>query len=115
MDSYFYFQQPNLFQFECKCRDKISVSGTLYLIKIFGIRYIVPNTENSYFPMSSTMYLIPKKKMYLIPNSVKTAPVIPPMLQFEPQTPGEVESEEAKRTRAREQSLAGKSYVGQEA
>ena len=66
MDSYFYFQQPNLFQFECKCRDKISVSGTLYLINLFCISYIVPNTENSYFPMSSTMYLIPKKN---VPNT----------------------------------------------
>ena len=28
---------------------------------------------------------------------IKTAPVIPPMLQFEPQTPGEEESEESKR------------------
>jgi hypothetical protein len=30
---------------------------------------------------------------------IKTAPTIPPMLQFEPQTPGQVESEEAKRAR----------------
>jgi hypothetical protein len=37
---------------------------------------------------------------------IKTAPTIPPMLQFQPQTPGEVESEEAKRTRTRGQSLA---------
>jgi hypothetical protein len=28
---------------------------------------------------------------------IKTAPVIPPMLQFEPQNPGEEESEESKR------------------
>ena len=46
--------------------------------KFFGIRDIVPNnirdnvpnTKNSYFQMSSTMSLIPKKKMSLIPNSV---------------------------------------------
>ena len=39
--------------------------------KKFGIRDIVPNTKNSYFQMSSTMSLIPKKKkMSLIPNSV---------------------------------------------
>ncbi len=38
--------------------------------KIFGIRDNVPNTKNSYFQMSSTMSLIPKKKMSLIPNSV---------------------------------------------
>ncbi len=37
------------------------------------------------------------------------------MLQFEPQTPGEVESEESKRARARGQSLADKSYAGREA
>ena len=36
---------------------------------------------------------------------IKTAPAIPPMLQFEPQTPGEEESEETKRARARGQSL----------
>ena len=46
---------------------------------------------------------------------IKTAPTIPPILQFEPQTPGEVESEEAKRARARGQSLANKSYAGREA
>jgi hypothetical protein len=46
---------------------------------------------------------------------IKTAPAIPPMLQFEPQTPGEVESEESKRVRARGQSLADKSYAGREA
>jgi hypothetical protein len=46
---------------------------------------------------------------------IKTAPAIPPMLQFEPQTPGEVESEESKRARARGQSLADKSYAGREA
>ena len=46
---------------------------------------------------------------------IKTAPTIPPMLQFEPQTPGEVESEEAKRARTRGQSLADKSYAGREA
>ena len=46
--------------------------------KNFGIRDIVPNnirdnvpnTKNSYFQMSSTMSLIPKK-MSLIPNSVE--------------------------------------------
>ncbi len=37
---------------------------------------------------------------------IKTAPVIPPMLLFEPQTPGEEESEESKRVRQRAQSLA---------
>ena len=37
------------------------------------------------------------------------------MLQFEPQNPGEVESEESKRARARGQSLADKSYAGREA
>ena len=37
------------------------------------------------------------------------------MLQFEPQTPGEVEFEESKRARARGQSLADKSYAGREA
>ena len=37
------------------------------------------------------------------------------MLQFEPQTPGQVESEEAKRARERGQSLADKSYAGREA
>ena len=37
------------------------------------------------------------------------------MLQFEPQTPGEVELEEAKRARMRGQSLADKSYAGREA
>ena len=37
------------------------------------------------------------------------------MLQFEPQTPGEVESKEAKQTRTRGQSLADKSYAGREA
>jgi hypothetical protein len=47
--------------------------------KKFGIRDIVPNnirdnvpnTKNSYFQMSSTMSLIPKKKKSLIPNSVE--------------------------------------------
>jgi hypothetical protein len=39
---------------------------------------------------------------------IKTAPIIPPMLQFEPQIPGEIESEEAKRARTRGQSLADK-------
>jgi len=37
------------------------------------------------------------------------------MLQFEPQVPGELESEEAKRARARGQALADKSYAGREA
>ena len=46
---------------------------------------------------------------------IKTAPVIPPMLQFEPQNPGEEESEEAKRARQRGQSIADKSYAGREA
>jgi hypothetical protein len=46
---------------------------------------------------------------------IKTAPTIPPMLQFEPQIPGEVESEEAKRARTRGQSLADKFYAGREA
>jgi hypothetical protein len=46
---------------------------------------------------------------------IKTAPAILPMLQFEPQIPGEVESEESKRARARVQSLADKSYAGREA
>ena len=45
---------------------------------------------------------------------IKTAPTIPPMLQFEPQAPGDVESDEAKRTRARGQALADKSYAGRE-
>ena len=45
----------------------------------------------------------------------KTAPTIPPMLQFEPQTQGEVESEEARRARERGQSLADKSYAAREA
>jgi hypothetical protein len=45
---------------------------------------------------------------------IKTAPAIPPMLQFQPQTPGEVESEESQRARARGQSLADKSYAGRE-
>ncbi len=46
---------------------------------------------------------------------IKTASVIPPMLQFEPQTPGEEEWEESKRARLRGQSLADKSYAGREA
>ena len=46
---------------------------------------------------------------------IKTAPTIPPMLQFKPQTLGEVDSEEAKRARTRGQSLADKSYAGREA
>ena len=46
---------------------------------------------------------------------IKTAPVIPPMLQFEPQTPGEEESEESKRARLRGQAIADKSYAGREA
>ncbi len=49
--------------------------------KIFGIRDIVPNnirdnvpnTKNSYFQMLSTMSLIPKKKLSLIPNSVDSS------------------------------------------
>jgi hypothetical protein len=46
---------------------------------------------------------------------IKTAPAIPPMLQFEPQNPEEVESEESKPARARGQSLADKFYAGREA
>jgi len=46
---------------------------------------------------------------------IKTAPTIPAMLQFEPANPGDVESEEAKRSRARCQALADKSYAGREA
>ena len=47
---------------------------------------------------------------------IKTAPVIPPMLQFEPQTPGEEEeSEESKRARLRGQAITDKSYAGREA
>jgi hypothetical protein len=37
------------------------------------------------------------------------------MLQFEPQTQGEVESVEARRTRERGQSLADKYYAAREA
>ena len=37
------------------------------------------------------------------------------MLQYEPQNPEEVESEESKPARARGQSLADKSYAGREA
>jgi hypothetical protein len=47
-------------------RKNVLVLGILYLIKNFGIRYIMPNTENSYFPMSSIIYLITKKN---IPNT----------------------------------------------
>ena len=39
-----------------------------------NIRDNVPNTKNSYFQMSSTMSLIPKKKKSLIPNSVGNKP-----------------------------------------
>ena len=46
---------------------------------------------------------------------IKTAPTIPPMLQFEPQTLGQVESEDARRARERGQSLADKSYAAREA
>ena len=46
---------------------------------------------------------------------IKTTPAIPPMLQFEPQIPGEVKSEESKRARAQWQSLADKSYAVSEA
>ena len=45
---------------------------------------------------------------------IKTAPTIPPMLQFEPANPGDIETEEARRTRARCQALADKSYAGRE-
>ena len=46
---------------------------------------------------------------------IKTAPAIPPMLQFEHQTQEEVESEDARRARERGQSLADKSYAAREA
>ena len=46
---------------------------------------------------------------------IKTASTILPMLQFEPQTQGEVESVETRRTRERGQSLANKSYAAREA
>ena len=42
---------------------------------------------------------------------IKTIPTIPPMLPFEPLNPGDVETEEAKRSRARCQALADKSYA----
>jgi hypothetical protein len=75
------------------------------------------------FGISSTTFLtrdLQKKDLSQILDEdevtrIKTAPTIPPMLQFEPQTPGEVESEEAKRARTRGQSLADKSYAGREA
>ena len=73
------------------------------------------------FGISSTTFLtrdLQKKDLSQILDEdevtrIKTAPTIPPMLQFEPQTPGEVESEEAARTRG--ESLADKSYAGREA
>jgi hypothetical protein len=51
--------------------------------KNFGIRDIVPNnirdnvpnTKNSYFQMSSTMSLIPKKKN--VPNTVGIRDIVP--------------------------------------
>ena len=46
---------------------------------------------------------------------IKTVPTIPPMLPFEPANPGDVETEEAKRSRARCQALADKSYAVKEA
>ena len=39
---------------------------------------------------------------------IKTPPQIPPLLLFEPANPGDVESDEAKRARARGQALADK-------
>ena len=60
--------------------------------KIFGIRDIVPNnirdnvpnTKNSYFQMSSTMSLIPKKKkMSLIPSVLGTLSLIPNSVRIE--------------------------------
>ena len=46
---------------------------------------------------------------------IKTAPTIPPMLQFEPANIGDVETKEEQRSRARCQALADKSYAGKEA
>ena len=45
---------------------------------------------------------------------IKTPPQIPPLLLFEPANPGDVESDEAKRARARGQALADKSYASRE-
>ena len=55
------------FNFSIIARKFFLVSGTLYLI-ISGtmflilIRYNVPDTKNSFFPMSRTMFLIPHTK-----------------------------------------------------
>ena len=45
---------------------------------------------------------------------IKTAPTIPPMLQFRPVNVGDVETEEQKNERKRGQQLADKSYASRE-
>ncbi len=45
---------------------------------------------------------------------IKTAPTIPPMLQFRPANPGDVETEEQRNERKRGQQLADKSYASRE-
>ena len=60
----------NQFQFECKCLVKQEKSFGIRHNIPNNIRYIMPNTENLYFPMSSITYLIPKK-IYLIPSGIR--------------------------------------------
>ena len=45
---------------------------------------------------------------------IKTPPIIPAMIEFVPENPGDVESDEARRARARGQALADKSYASRE-
>ncbi len=45
---------------------------------------------------------------------IKTAPTIPPMLQFRPANPGDVETDEQRNERKRGQQLADKSYASRE-
>ena len=45
---------------------------------------------------------------------IKTAPVIPPLIEFAPAVAGDVETEDAKRARLRRQAIEDKSYAGRE-
>ena len=42
----------------------------------------------------------------------KTAPTIPPLIEFAPVNPGDIETEDAKRARLRRQAIEDKSYAG---
>ena len=86
-------------------RSCLRTSYILKIIRVYGISSATFSTRDSQKNISVRSWMRTKSQ----------APTIPQMLRFEPQTQGEVESEDARRVRERGQVLADKSYAAREA